>query len=345
MNLQLSNTGLRWVTGVYYENQKDDTIVGTRSDTYTDAISEITSDTMAAFGQVVIPFLEDYELTIGGRYQRVKKEINLENYSLPAGTSGAPIYTLDEEDTWNVFLPKIALSYKINNALSSYFSVTKGYLAGGYNYYASSGTIEQNKFDAQESINYEIGIRGNLLDNSLYLSAAIFYMDIKDLHVWIQDKATDIVHTSNAAEAHSQGIEIELGYSINNNWKIDASLGLIEAKYDDYIDASGTDLSDNKIENTHSHMANIGVSYSNNNGIYGRFDIKNQGKMYFDDTNTNNESSYTTANLKVGYFFGDWDIYAYVNNMTDESYLTHAGGGWLTYGDPRVIGIGAKYRF
>ena len=48
---RLSNNsdGLRWVTGLYYENQKDDILVATRlSDTYTDAISEIKSVTWSS---------------------------------------------------------------------------------------------------------------------------------------------------------------------------------------------------------------------------------------------------------------------------------------------------------
>jgi iron complex outermembrane receptor protein len=350
---------LRWVAGVYYENTKWNidrmgatypgsvlgNPFGAGVDVEMNAVSEIKSDTMATFGQVIIPFFENYELTLGGRYQRIKKDIDSNYYYLPIGTTGSPVNTLDEDHTWDAFLPKIALSYKINNDLTSYFSITKGYLAGGYNYYASSGTTEQNRFDAQKSTNYEIGIRGNLLDNSLYLSAAIFYMDIKDLHVYSLDVATTTTFTSNAAEAYSQGIELELGYNINDNWSIDTSLGVIQAKYNEYIDSNGNDNKDNKIDMTPSHTANIGVSYYNDNGIYGRFDINNQGTIYFNSTNTRKESSYTIANIKIGYLFDDWDIYVYVNNMTDESYLTTAGGTSLTFGEGRFLGIGTKYTF
>ena len=339
---RLSNNSdrLRWVAGLYYEKEENDIIVATRTAMNYDAISEIKSDTMAAFGQVVIPFLDDsLELTLGGRLQRIEKDIDLETYL------GAPLYTLDEDKTWDAFLPKIALSYKINSDLNTYFSITRGYLAGGFNYNASAGTTETNSFDAQESTNYELGIRGNLFDNSLYLSAAIFYMDIEDLQVWSIDPYTDIRSTSNAGAAHSQGIEIELGYAVNDNWKIDTSLGLIEAKHDDYINADGTDLNDKKIQETPSHTANISVSYFNPNGFYGRLNIRNQGKMYFDETNTVYENSYTTANIRVGYFLDDWEFYGYVNNITDESYLTAASENSVTFGEGRFIGIGAKYTF
>ncbi len=349
--LSSNSERLRWVTGLYYEKQKDDILVATRAARYSDATSEIKSDTMAAFGQVVIPFWNDsLELTLGGRLQRITRDIDAKNYRLPAGTTGDPRtvdpgYTLDEDDTWDDFLPKIALSYNINNDLNTYFSIARGVLAGGFNYAASAGTVEQNSFDAQKSTNYELGIRGNLLDNSLYLSVALFYMDIEDIHVYSHDSITQVTHTSNAAEAYSQGIELELGYSINDNWKIDGSLGLIQAKYDDYINMAGTNLSDNKIQNTPSHTANIGVSYFNDKGIYGRFDIKNQGKVYFNETNTFYENSYTSANIKVGYLFDDWDIYTYAKNITDESYLTASSATNVTFGDGRFVGIGAKYTF
>ena len=357
------NDTLRWVAGVYYENSTLD--INKQGGTFPAAmmmnpfgvgvniemksVSKLENDTLAAFGQAIIPFLTDYELTLGGRYQRVKKDIKSDYYFLPIGTTGNPSNTLDGNHTWGVFLPRIALSYKINKDLTSYFSITKGYLAGGYNTFASGGTTDFNRFDAQKSTNYELGIRGDLLDNSLYLSGSIFYMDIEDLQVSGIDQSTNTAFTSNAAEAYSQGIELELGYNINDNWSINTSLGIIEAKYDKYIDSNGNDLKDKKIQLTPSHTANIWVSYFNDNGIYGRFDIKNQGKIYFNDTNTQKENSYTIANIKIGYLFDDWDIYTYVNNITDKSYLTAAAdlfaGTTIAFGEGRFIGVGAKYSF
>lgn len=350
---RLSNNsdGLRWLIGLYYENQKDDILVATRAVKYTDRASEIENETIAAFGQVVIPFLDDsLELTLGGRLQRIKRDIDAKFFALPAGTTGDPqtvnpSYNLDEDDTWDDFLPKIALSYKINNDLSSYFSIARGVLAGGFNYAASAGTAEQNSFDAQKSTNYELGIRGNLLDNSLYLSAALFYMDIEDIHVYSNDSVTNITYTSNAGKAHSQGIELELGYNINDHWKIDTSLGLIQAKYDDYINMAGINLSDNKIQGTPSHTANISLAYLNDNGIYGRFTLRNQGKVYFDESNTFYEDSYTTADIRAGYLLDNWDLYIYSNNISDESYLTSASATSVTFGEGRFIGIGAKYNY
>ena len=56
-----------------------------------------------------------------------------------------------------------------------------------------------------------------------------------------------------------------------------------------------------------------------------------------------------TANTKIGYRINNWDIYSYVNNITDEdyvtSYMSKSGSSWVGFNDPRRFGIGAIYKF
>ncbi len=357
------NKYLRYIFGLYFE--KDSFIFNNYGQEYPsylagnpfgkgidvkfNAKSKTTSKTYASFGQVVIPFLEDYELTIGGRYQKIEKKMKLDNYLHPINTNSNPYFQFDEEHTCSTFLPKIALSKKINNDLTTYITASKGYLPGGYNNFATSGSEKDNRFDAQTSINYEIGVKGSIFENKLYLSSSIFYMDIKDIHVYISDPATSMLYTSNAGKATSKGIEVELAYNINDNWTIDSSIGIIQAKYIDYNDSNGNNNKNKKIERTPSHSINLGLSYYHGNGFYGRFDIRNQGKMYFNAQNSLKQDAYTVANIKAGYLFKDFDIYTYVKNITNESYIVAieemAEFRQLTYGKGRFIGVGLKYKF
>ncbi|MFX4282828.1 TonB-dependent siderophore receptor, partial [Aliarcobacter butzleri] len=84
-------------------------------------------------------------------------------------------------------------------------------------------------------------------------------------------------------------------------------------------------------------------------GFYGRVDIRNQGDMYFNAQNSLKQDSYTIANAKIGYLFDDFDVYTYVKNITDESYIVAleemAEFRQLTYGKGRFIGLGIKYSF
>lgn len=343
---------IKWVGGLYYDDEeREQGPYGYEQyyygDTYfANADSLTKSKTYAAFGQLMIPFAQNYELTLGGRYQKIKKEIDLTTQT-KWGSMTYPDYNLDDEKTWNVFLPKVALSYKINDNLSTFVSVSKGYMPGGFNYFATDGKKKDNSFDPQESINYELGIKG--LYDDFAFTASIFYMDIKDIHVYKSDG--NLWQTSNAEKAHSQGIELEGTYFLTDNWELSGSLGIIQAKYDDY-DTGASNFDGEKIENTPSHTASITLTYRNPNGFYGLIDLKNQGKVHFYD-NTNQkfleEDSHTVANIKIGYKTSNWDIYGYVNNLTDEDYITNYMSktdlSIATFNDPRFIGVGVRYSF
>ncbi|WP_026803182.1 TonB-dependent receptor [Aliarcobacter lanthieri] len=358
------NNLFRYITGIYFEKDSFDfdnygmsypgyvvgDPFGPGVGVKYNFVSQADSSTYATFGQVIIPFLDSYELTLGGRYQRIKKEMNLNSYASPFNTQTNPYFQFNEEYTWNTFLPKIAISKKFDDRFTTYISASKGYLPGGYNNAADHGTEKDNRFDAQTSMNYEVGFKGSFLDDKLVLATSLFYLDIKDIHVYSTDPVNKgMMVTSNAGEADSKGIELELIYRINDNWKIDTSIGIMQAKYSNYVDSEGTNNKGNKIERTPSHSANLGVSYYDNSGFYGRFDIRNQGEMYFNAQNNLKQDSYTIANAKIGYLFDDFDIYTYVKNISDESYIValEEMGEFrqLTYGKGRFIGVGLKYSF
>ena len=353
--------GIRWVGGVYIDMEEvKKGPYGTEfpnfhpithaylGNYYMDAHSKTDSNTLALFGQTMIPMGEKFELTLGGRLQKITKEIEIDTYYLPVGTSGSPMYSLEDKKSWNTFLPKLALSYKLNENYTPYVSVSKGYMPGGYNYFVTSGTAEDNSFDPQQSTNYEVGIKGVI--NNLSFSAAIFRMDIKDIHVY-KSVGTGIYLADNADKAHSQGIELDFNYFPTDTIEISGAVGFIDAKYDSY-DAGTHNFDGEKIETTPSHTASLSFAYHHPVGYYGRFDIKNQGKMtFYDDEGKKfvKESGYTTADMKIGYKISDWNIYAYVNNITDEEYIdtfkSNQSMAMATFGDPRTFGLGFKYDF
>lgn len=361
---------IRWVAGLYIDkNEKSHDKYGSNlsyndgSNAYTyysNTVSTIDGTTQAIFAQSMIPLDERFELTLGARYQKIKKEINLDAESLYTVTKygGFDYYyqeegsvTYNDEKTWNVFIPKLALNYKINDNLTSFASISKGYMPGGFNSSASSSNEEDNRFEPQESINYEIGVKGSL-DNFIF-SAAIFRMNIKDIHIYRQEASGSAInyYTDNAEKAHSQGIEFSFTYLPSDTIEVSGTVGIIQTEYDSYK-AGDYDFSGNDIETTPSHTANLSIAYYHPTGFYARTDIKNQGAMYFyDDVDKDflKEDGYTLVDAKIGYKFSDWDTYIYGKNLTNEEYInTYEANSYFsmaTYGDQRFIGVGAKYTF
>lgn len=353
--LSSKNQNIKWVTGLYFD--KEDRQQGPYGQDMiymggvysANANSDANSKTYAAFGQVMIPFLEDFELTLGGRYQKIKKDINgiatTTWNGFPMGANG----TFGEWDkTWNEFLPKAALSYKINDNLTTYVSVSKGYMPGGFNYFPNDlNNKNANSFEPQTSINYEVGAK--YIGDSFALNTAIFRMDIKDVHIYRTDGV--MFSTSNADKGHSQGIEFDGTYFLTDDWSISGAVGLIEAKYDDYDDGNRK-YDDERIENTPRYTANLGIQYLPSSGLYGRVDLNALGKNSFlngAEASVVETDGAVTANAKIGYKFKDWDIYSYITNITDEDYITSymakSGLAIAGFNDPRRFGIGAIYKF
>ncbi len=310
------------------------------------AASDMDAETRSIFGQVAIPFAERFELTLGGRYQHIEKEIDLSMYYLPVGVSGPAMYELDADKTWDAFLPKAALSYRFADAWNTYVAYSEGYMPGGFNTFAMAGDADDNSFEPQQSANYEWGVKGEFERGSL--AACVFHMDIEDIHVYKVVGMGTMYVTDNADKAHSQGVELEATWRPLDGLELSAALGLVEAEYDDY-DWGGGNFDGETIQLTPAHTLRAGAAYIHPGGAYGRVDVYNQGKQsFYDNENMEfpEEDMYTLLDAKIGYRLDDWDFYVYGRNLTDEDYVTgFSSMRVLSFGEPRTLGVGATYYF
>ena len=154
------------------------------------------------------------------------------------------------------------------------------------------------------------------------------------------------------------GAELEMTYQLTREFEVSASVGLIDTEYetDNFRDGE-------KIEQTPDYTINLGAAYYHPTGLYGRADLNMTGETSFLDAANQpfqTRDSYTVLDTRIGYMFGDWEIYAYVKNLTDEEYITGYRARnlqlapapappvpWseVSFNDPRTFGIGARYSF
>ncbi|WP_294348601.1 TonB-dependent receptor [Prosthecochloris sp.] len=307
------------------------------------SVSETDEETAAIFGQIIYPVTGRLDVTLGGRYQCIKKDIDLEffeDYVLDN--------TIDGGKEWSEFLPRVALNYTLNDNWSTYFSYSKGYMPGGFNFYADEGDLDDNAFEPQISTNYEIGLKAQT--GKMTLGAAFFYMDIKDIHVFKANESFQFF-ADNAEKAHSMGVELEAAYRLTDAFQLDASVGFVEAEYDDYDAGGGVKYDGERIQQTPEYTLNLGAAYYHPNGFYGRADVNMTGETAFFSSNEGfvRRDAYTTVDARIGYMQDRWEVYAYGKNLSDERYITgYRAGGPLavaSFNDPRTFGIGARYSF
>ncbi|MFL1706316.1 TonB-dependent receptor [Campylobacter sp. MOP7] len=346
---------LRWIAGLFFENEKIDIrkmgmqfmMMGTPTEM--DAPAKMNSKTASIFAQAIYPITSKLDLTLGGRYQKIKKDIKVDTYMYPVGSSKtAPFYSFENDASWNKFLPKIALEYALQDELSIYAMYAKGYLAGGFNSFPMGGTKDENKFESQTSDNYEIGIKGAY--DSFRFSAAAFYMDIKDTHIYMIDpKNPANFITGNADKATSMGIELEGVARATKELAINMAASLLRTKYGNYISPNGKNNKGNKIEYNPEYKFSLGASYYAPFGLYARIDGNLIGKTYFDPQNSVARASYFTADAKIGYMKKNFDVYLYAKNIADKEYpmnvFDRSYGVLVEYDKGRTFGLGVKYSF
>ncbi|WP_116367310.1 TonB-dependent receptor [Parahaliea mediterranea] len=194
------------------------------------------SESSAVFAQADYTFLDDWTLTVGGRYTRDEKNYTLESDSLTNGVVTSS-FIAEKDDSWTNFSPKVALEYQLSDDILLYGSVSQGYKGGGYN---SRATLPElvGPYDEETVTAYELGIKSDWWDRRLRVNGAIFLNEYEDLQQGVQRpgsvRAESI--TTNVAEAEIAGVELELLVLPVENLQVGFNVGYLDAEYNDFCD-------------------------------------------------------------------------------------------------------------
>lgn len=151
---------------------------------------------------------------------------------------------LQRTDQW--FSPKATLSFKPTDRSMLYTYWARSEKPGGFALFTvgSAGLREDlAAFDPEVMETYEIGGNVTLLDNTLFLSGAVFYNDYTDKQVLVQGLGADgrSVSRIDNAPAELLGAEIAAQWRpfetfLGGNWNFTAAYTYIDGEYKDFVD-------------------------------------------------------------------------------------------------------------
>ena len=222
-----------------------------------------------------------------------------------------------------------------------YASASKGYKPGGYNpYYATD-----DAYDKEILWQYEVGKRLYFLDDDLYISGALFNIDLKNMQYtsYKIDKGTYIPELSNREKVTSQGVELETKYKIDEAIKVFATAGMLEA-YNHAKQPDGTTKKE-VLPNAPKQTASVGLSYDDGK-LFGSGSMAHTAKSYIylgDDTHFTKARS--ILNAKVGYRLDNIDITLYGKNLTDAKFPYQSNFGIIGFSPRREFGVTVSYLF
>ena len=287
------------MAGLFYfhENDQSSTYVARPPANLKIGIPPLThTDSIAGFAQGTYHLTDSVSLVAGARYTSEQKDMH-QNYHFSNLTTGLPngtpasVFSLN--NNYNAFTPKGGINWQANDDLLFYFSVTKGYKSGGYNYVAS--TPAAAAFAPEKLLSYEAGEKSEWLDHRLRVNLTGFVYDYQNLQV-NQLISPGVVSISNAANANVKGAELEITALPINGLELTANLSRLDARYSNYPNAplaaalgTGTiNATGNYLDAAPPYSAFVSAQYDwalGDGDAYVRAEYSWQDRVFYDPSN------------------------------------------------------------
>ncbi len=302
-------------------------------------------------------------------------------------------------DTFEEFTPRASISFRPTPDHNIYVSYSRGFKGGGFDPRGQSsaapdldgdGDRDQDdifnflQFDPETVDSYELGYRASLMNGTLNFALAGFYADYTDIQVpgsvgfdgdgdGINESFVGV--TTNAGAATIWGIEFEgnarLGRDLaasGDRLGLTWAMGYINAEYDQFIDAFGVDVSDQRVfQNTPEWTLSGTLDYSvpafGGELMFGTtVSYRSETNQFEIPNSLLDQPGYALWDASLVWNSDDdhWQLGLHGKNLTDHRYIVSgynfinaAGGstlgreGVLTafFGDPLRVFASARMRF
>lgn len=331
------------------------------------------------FTHAFIDLTDRLRLQVGGRVSREETDAEVAVTTFinpePGGTSvfegGVPVagFDVSDKDDWDGWAAKVGLDYKFNEDVMGYAFVSRGFKSGGFVGRAST-PLEFISFDQEVVKTFEAGIKSEWFNNRLRLNASYFFNQYDDIQLalifFCEDELGNTLNCNsilNAAEAETEGVELEVQAVPLDNLTLAANIGYLRAEYEDFpfldpatntiLDRSGTDL-----QNAPEWTASLSATYdfplfagmTTVNMRYTYSDEKYMGNLLNTPRGTIQPIKYLDANIKWRPNDGNWAVSVWGTNLMDDRYINSvfdAPGfiGLMSYGPPRQVGASLEFAF
>ena len=211
--------------------------------TYFRSRSPYELDALGAFGELYWQASDNLQWTLGVRYTNDKKaQENTPSLLLAPATvfpgelnglaQGGPVQEAEfEEVTGRLGFDLTLDDFWFTEDTLLYGSVSRGYKGGGINPPQSAGlTSVSNTFDPEFINALEVGTKSSLFGGAGVLNLAAFYYDYEGYQISSIVNRTSV---NQNVDAEVFGFEGEFYYQVTDNFRIDSTIGLLDATLGD----------------------------------------------------------------------------------------------------------------
>jgi outer membrane receptor protein involved in Fe transport len=342
---RIFNASTDWTVGFYHLDQREgfeqDSDFGVFGASFVDG--DYDTENTAVFGQLDTKLTDKLTLVSGLRAEYFdgdyKDSNNLEI----------------NPDEW-LFGGKLGLNYQLTADQLVYTSLSRGYKSGGVN---NNGllTPSQREIETEYVWSLETGLKSVWLDGDLITNLATFYMKRKDAQVK-NSTAVGVAFIDlidNAAEATHIGIEADVDWLLNEQFRLLASVGLLDAEFDDYSNPPVS--SGRRVAHAPAYQFSLGGEFYFAKNWTFRANMEGKDEFYFSNSHNAKSGSYVIHNASLEYQQQNWRFTLWGRNLFDKDYYTrgfffgndpgigYADRNYKQFADPRVIGMTISYDY
>ncbi|NEX93579.1 TonB-dependent receptor [Caulobacter sp. 17J65-9] len=390
---QFAYTGDKWtsVTGVYFlkedmtshqEAYGDDlfTWFGTPLGFTRYIDDSLVTESSAAYTNLSYQWTDKLRVSGGLRYTYETKDYDRTTTADWSVILADSTFAFTQSDSWSNLSPSLSVDYQLTDDAMLYGRVSKGFKSGGINGRANNPG-EQAPYDPETVTSWEAGAKTQWANNKIRANVAVFLNEYKDF----QARVTDFVENPtpslpplasltviNAGELRTAGAELELYANPTPQLLLDAQIGYLDAKYEEFTDRRFTAFGNSRAFQTPAFSpewtARFGASYEFDLGAMGGVTLGGQAR-YRSEMALAIDNTLVNSNVKLPSMFqeaywlydarvvwdsadGKYSAGLYGKNLTDEVYKTDAQefsniGGIRTayYGMPRTVSFTVTARY
>ncbi len=281
------------------------------------------------------------------------------------------------------FLPAATLTYKLDGGGNVYARWARGFKAGGivpvvalanFDSPATPNVVETEGgiFSGEEVDTFEVGLRAPLMNNKVQVTAAVFYNDYRNVQVAWHARPqfpTISIAVVNGGSARTYGAEASVTARVADPLTVGASVGYLNARYKQLsIPATNPVLSPLELSGTRminspewqaSFNANLDQPITDGLNLTGNVVAAYTSNTLWQASAIPGflpdsfEPGYWLVNAKIGLKSSDddkWELALYAKNLFNQGYSTfgnsaEAYGNILLWGEPRIVGFEASFKF
>ena len=313
----------------------------------------------AAFTDLTYHFSPRFDVQFGGRESDILQtfaQVSTGPYTEAVLGQQSPAVIPESVAHESAFTYLVTPKWRLSPNVMTYIRVASGFRAGGINSGVTVGLPPE--FQPDKTDNYELGVKGSVLNRQVTFDASIYYIDWKNIQLSVLDPTNGQNYFANGSGAKSEGVELQVQAmpmrGLRLGWWI---------SYDDAVlvrdlpaDSTVYGAKGDRLPYTSRYSANGSVDYS---FPLGQLVVSSGAEVSYVGSrigafNTVPQRQYLPAYAKTDFHSrvqaDEWTADFYVNNVTDERGIVGGGIGTAlpqSFGiiEPRTIGISVTHVF